>query len=92
MQMTQEKIADSWIEIEMFRLLVLRTAWLIDEHNDYKRVRIGIAVSVLPLSHPIRLAEELAMIDMISKGRLVSGFVRWADLEAEAPVEIRPLA
>ena len=26
-QMTQEKIADSWIEIEQFRLLVLRTAW-----------------------------------------------------------------
>ncbi|HEX5325171.1 MAG TPA: LLM class flavin-dependent oxidoreductase, partial [Acetobacteraceae bacterium] len=26
--------------------------------------------------NPVRLAEELAMIDMISKGRLVSGFVR----------------
>ena len=34
MQMTQEKIADSWIEIEQFRLLVLRTAWLIDKHKD----------------------------------------------------------
>ena len=41
--MTQEKIADSWIEIEQFRLLVLRTAWLIDKHNDYKRVRKDIA-------------------------------------------------
>ncbi len=29
-QMVQEKIADSWIEIEQFRLLVLRTAWKID--------------------------------------------------------------
>jgi acyl-CoA dehydrogenase len=26
--MVQEKIADSWIELEQFRLLVLRTAWL----------------------------------------------------------------
>ncbi len=43
MQMTQEKVADSWIEIEQFRLLVLRTAWLIDKHNDYKRVRKDIA-------------------------------------------------
>jgi len=43
LQMTQEKIADSWIEIEQFRLLVLRTAWLIDKHNDYKRVRKDIA-------------------------------------------------
>ena len=39
----QEQIADSWIEIEQFRLLVLRTAWLIDEHKDYKRVRKDIA-------------------------------------------------
>jgi acyl-CoA dehydrogenase len=42
-QMVQEKIADSWIELEQFRLLVLRTAWLIDKHNDYKRVRKDIA-------------------------------------------------
>src|SRR5262245_32499987 len=43
LQMTQEKVADSWIEIEQFRLLVLRTAWLIDKHKDYKRVRKDIA-------------------------------------------------
>ncbi len=43
LQMTQERIADSWIEIEQFRLLVLRTAWLIDKHNDYKRVRKDIS-------------------------------------------------
>ena len=30
-QMVQEKIADSWIDIEQFRLLVLRTAWRIDQ-------------------------------------------------------------
>jgi acyl-CoA dehydrogenase len=43
LQMTQERIADSWIEIEQFRLLVLRTAWLIDKYQDYKRVRKDIA-------------------------------------------------
>lgn len=42
-QMVQEKIADSWIEIEQFRLLVLRTAWLIDKHKDYRMVRKDIA-------------------------------------------------
>lgn len=39
----QEAIADSWIEIEQFRLLVLRTAWLIDQTDDYKTVRKDIA-------------------------------------------------
>ena len=42
-QMVQEKIADSWIEMEQFRLLVLRTAWRIDEYNDYMKVRKDIA-------------------------------------------------
>jgi acyl-CoA dehydrogenase len=50
LQTTQEKIADSWIEIEQFRLLVLRTAWLIDQHDDYKKVRRDIAAvkAVMP--------------------------------------------
>ncbi len=42
-QMVQEKIADSWIEMEQFRLLVLRTAWRIDQYNDYLKVRKDIA-------------------------------------------------
>jgi alkanesulfonate monooxygenase SsuD/methylene tetrahydromethanopterin reductase-like flavin-dependent oxidoreductase (luciferase family) len=42
-----------------------------------KQAKIVILGNPLPLcDNPIRLAEELAMIDMISKGRLVSGFVR----------------
>src|SRR3954470_23330215 len=41
------------------------------------RVKIVILGNPLPLSeNPVQLAEELAMIDMISKGRVVSGFVR----------------
>ena len=41
--MVQAMIADSWIEIEQFRLLVLRTAWRIDKYKDYKRVRADIS-------------------------------------------------
>ena len=42
-QMVQQMIADSWIEMEQFRLLVLRTAWRIDKYKDYKRVRTDIS-------------------------------------------------
>jgi alkanesulfonate monooxygenase SsuD/methylene tetrahydromethanopterin reductase-like flavin-dependent oxidoreductase (luciferase family) len=42
-----------------------------------RNAKIVILGNPLPLcDNPIRMAEELAMIDMISKGRLVSGFVR----------------
>ncbi|MCP5033682.1 MAG: acyl-CoA dehydrogenase, partial [Actinomycetia bacterium] len=42
-QMVQEMIADSWTEMEMFRLLVLRTAWRIDKYQDYRKVRKDIS-------------------------------------------------
>lgn len=42
-QLGQEMIADSWIQIEQFRLLVLRTAWRIDRCNDYRKVRADIS-------------------------------------------------
>jgi alkylation response protein AidB-like acyl-CoA dehydrogenase len=42
-QMVQEMVADSWMEIEAFRLLTLQTAWKIDQLNDYKAVRRDIS-------------------------------------------------
>ncbi|MEL7029692.1 MAG: acyl-CoA dehydrogenase family protein, partial [Pseudomonadota bacterium] len=42
-QMVQEKIADSWLQLEQFRLFLLQTAWRIDKYNDYKKVRKDIA-------------------------------------------------
>jgi len=43
MPVVQEQIADAWIQLQQFRLLVMRTAWLIDKHKDYKLVRKDIA-------------------------------------------------
>jgi alkanesulfonate monooxygenase SsuD/methylene tetrahydromethanopterin reductase-like flavin-dependent oxidoreductase (luciferase family) len=42
------------------------------------RIKIGTAVQILPLGHPLRLAEETATIDQISCGRLVFGVGRSA--------------
>ena len=40
------------------------------------RIKIGIAVQVLPLCHLLRLAEEGATVDQISQGRLIFGVGR----------------
>src|SRR3972149_4198946 len=41
------------------------------------RVKIAILGNGLPLrDHPLRVAEEVAMLDVISRGRILSGFVR----------------
>ena len=50
-----------------------------------KRLRVGMAVYVLPLSNPLRIAEEVATVDQISEGRFEfgigrSGFARSYDV------------
>ena len=70
-QMVQEKIADSWIEIEQFRLLVLRTAWLIDKYHDYRRVRKDIAA--------IKAAMPKVLHDVASRALHIHGSLGLSD-------------
>jgi|GEM_PF-56572 len=41
-----------------------------------KRVKLAILGAPLPLLNPVRVAEECAMVDVLSNGRLVAGFIR----------------
>src|SRR4051794_9881089 len=43
-----------------------------------KRLRLGALVYVLPTHHPLRLAEEICMLDHLSQGRIEVGIGRGA--------------
>ncbi|SEF67766.1 acyl-CoA dehydrogenase [Thermomonospora echinospora] len=64
-QLVQEMIADSWIQLEQFRLLVLRTAWKIDKYNDYRRVRADIAA--------VKAAMPKVLMDVASRAIQIHG-------------------
>jgi alkanesulfonate monooxygenase SsuD/methylene tetrahydromethanopterin reductase-like flavin-dependent oxidoreductase (luciferase family) len=49
-----------------------------------QRIRIGLAAAILPFHHPLRLAEQMALVDIISNGRLDVGVGR-----GNRPMEFR---
>ena len=51
---------------------------LVDIANKTKNVRLGTGTVVAPFWHPIKLAGEAAMTDLITKGRLELGIARGA--------------
>jgi acyl-CoA dehydrogenase len=64
-QLVQEMIADSWIQLEQFRLLVLRTAWKLDQHDDYRRVRADISA--------VKAAMPTVLRDIASRALQIHG-------------------
>jgi alkanesulfonate monooxygenase SsuD/methylene tetrahydromethanopterin reductase-like flavin-dependent oxidoreductase (luciferase family) len=44
--------------------------------RETRRVRIGTSVVIAPFAHPLRIAEEFAMVDILSGGRLEFGLGR----------------
>jgi acyl-CoA dehydrogenase len=63
--MVQQMIADSWVDIEQFRLLVLRTAWKIDKYNDYQKVRADISA--------VKIAMPRVLHDVAARALQVHG-------------------
>jgi len=52
--------------------------------NHTRRIRIGLAVSLAAFYHPLRLAEEVALLDVLSGGR-----VNWGAGRGFDPIEFR---
>src|SRR5271155_1984520 len=55
-----------------------------------RRLRIGTGVSLAPFYHPLRLAEEVALLDMLSGGRVNWGTGRGFSLGAFTAFGIPP--
>ncbi|MGH7906606.1 MAG: LLM class flavin-dependent oxidoreductase [Candidatus Binataceae bacterium] len=55
-----------------------------------ERIRLGVAVNVLPMHHPVRVAEEGAMLDQLTNGRFMWGIGRGIVGREFAPFGIEP--
>lgn len=64
-QLVQAAIADSWTQLEMFRLLTLQTAWRIDQHHDYRAVRGDIAA--------VKAAMQTVLHDVTARALQIHG-------------------
>ena len=49
------------------------------------QLRLGISIIVLPLEHPVRVAEDAAVVDTLSNGRLEVGIGSGGDLNEYTP-------
>ena len=58
---------------EVFPNLILLSTWLA---TQTKRLKLGCAFNVLPMWHPVRLAEDYAMADIMTGGRVIMGVGR----------------
>jgi alkanesulfonate monooxygenase SsuD/methylene tetrahydromethanopterin reductase-like flavin-dependent oxidoreductase (luciferase family) len=58
---------------EVFPNLIQLGLWLA---TQTKRLKFGCAFNVLPMWHPIRLAEDYAMADIVTDGRVIMGVGR----------------
>lgn len=56
-----------------FALSGAPTAILAHYATITKNIKLGYAVAVVPLHHPVRLAEEMVWVDQLSHGRLMAG-------------------
>ena len=58
---------------EVFPNLILLGTWLAAQT---RRLKFGCAFNVVPMWHPIRLAEDYAMADLFTDGRIIMGVGR----------------
>ena len=76
--LSEHHFAPPWDTVGYPSVVASPLIWATAIASRTSRLRVGTAVLVLPLGHPLRLAEEVATLDNISKGRLDLGIGRSA--------------
>src|SRR5215211_9522277 len=75
---------DAWVTEHHFHeyggMLPHPPTFLAAVARSTRQIHLGVAVSVLPLHNPLQVAEEYAMVDVISGGRLEFGVGRGSTL------------
>jgi len=62
-----------WVAEHHFHEYGAMPVWLAAAAQRTRRIRLGSAVAVLPFDNPLRVAEDYAMVDVLSGGRLNLG-------------------
>lgn len=95
-QLVQVDIGQSWIEIEQFRLLVLRTAWMFDNHME-KEARAWIAackVACAKISHDV-VFRAMHLLGSLGVSNYTPLSKMWANVlvmgMADGPTEIHQM-
>lgn len=58
---------------EVFPNLLMLSTWLA---TQTRQLKLGCAFNILPMWHPVRLAEDYAMADIVTGGRVIMGVGR----------------
>ena len=96
-QMVQEKLADAWIQIRQFRLLVLETAWLADQGSDWKALKQNVSAVKVLMSKVLHDVSSMALHlhgslgytdEMPFSGHLINSFLLGL---ADGPTEVHKL-
>ncbi len=72
----------------LFGVLPSAPVFLANVAARTKRVKLGPATVLLPVQHPIRVAEEFALLDLLSNGRAVLSVGRGYDAREYAAFEV----
>ena len=72
----------------LFGVLPSAPVFLANVAARTKRVKLGPATVLLPVQHPVRVAEEFALLDLLSNGRAVLSVGRGYDAREYAAFEV----